>query len=423
MDFALKEFKDRPQREGNDFKQELRILDELRKFPHDHIVTHLATWTQNSRYYMLFPYAQCNLREYMRWKHFGAPSKENIMWFLEQFRGLAEALKGIHDLSSGFSPPTGSKLPVPSSPSSEFRKSAWHHDLKPENILLYKVSGSHKGTFQIADFGSGKVHTYRSGSVNTQSPNGTLTYEPPEAAKEGKTSRPYDMWSLGCVFLELLAWAIWGYGPVEKFARERVAKRFPDSQINKMQDDCFWQMAENGTITLRAAVVKWMQDLEAATSEPTHQHFKEVVTLIPRMLDPDRITRIRALDLWDTLNRICQQKEVDFMNIAKDMLPPCNVPEEPSSTLPRLSLNPPDRRTPGPTHDELSTPSNAGFVSKDYLTTSPVSFARRRQGSTSSSIVSPQSRNHSYTSSNASTRPRHGSIDEHHNHDRTKEGD
>ena len=351
MDFALKEFKDRPQREGNDFKKELRILDELRKFSHEYIVTHLATWTQERRYYMLFPYAQCNLREYMRWKPFDAPSKANIMWFLKQLRGLAEALKDIHDLSGGFNQRTGPQLPVPSSPSSEFRKSAWHHDLKPENILHYKVPDSDKGKFQIADFGSGKVHTYRSGSVNTQSPNGTLTYEPPEAKKVGKTSRPYDMWSLGCVFLELLGWAVWGSGSVESFAGDRIARRFPDSQTDKIEDDCFWQMAENGTITLRIAVTNWMQGLGAATSQPGHQHFKEVVALILHMLNPDQVTRIKALDLWDTLNRIYRQKDVDLMNIADDMLPPSNVEEEPSSSLPRLSVNPPDRRSPGTTRD------------------------------------------------------------------------
>lgn len=141
----------------------------------------------------------------MRWMQFGAPSNENIMWLLKQLRGLAEALKDIHNLSS-----IGSSLPTPSpgpnlvAPQPQMRKSGWHHDLKPENILLYKSLGHERGTFQVSDFGSGKIHTYRSGSVNTRSPIGTLTYEPPEAKLEGATSRPYDVWSLGCVFLELL---------------------------------------------------------------------------------------------------------------------------------------------------------------------------------------------------------------------------
>ena len=317
---------------------------------------------------MLFPYAQCNLREYMRWTQFGAPLKENIIWFLKQLCGLAEALKFIHDLSSTEHRSTGFDLPVPRQ---EFRKSAWHHDLKPDNILLYKVSGGEKGTFKIADFGSGKVHTYRSGSVETQSPNGTLTYEPPEALKEGKTSRPYDIWSLGCVFLELLGWAVWGHGSVEEFARRRVARRLPGSKTNIIQDDCFWQMAEDGTITLRIAVLGWLQDLEAATSQPEHQHFKDVVALIPHTLNPNQVTRITALDLCDTLGRIYQQKLIYLMSIANNMLPPGNVPEQPSSFLPRPSLNFPDHYTPQTTHDGLSTPPNVGFVDEDSPTLSP----------------------------------------------------
>lgn len=55
-------------------------------------------------------------------------------------------------------------------------------------------------------------------------------------------------------------------------------------------------MAENGTVALSIAVVKWMQGLEAACSQPSHQYFKEAVALIPRKLDTDQVARIRGLD-------------------------------------------------------------------------------------------------------------------------------
>lgn len=208
---ALKEFRHRPNRGTSDFEKESKILNELRKYRHDHIVTHLATWTQDEMYCMLFPYAQCNLSEWMQQNDPQMDSTGHLLWLLEQFKGLGSALKQIHDLSVDDS--VSKPLLQPPSPTAQRdHKSGWHHDLKPENILFFYESNPPRGSFRIADWGSGKVNTYRSGSIGTETPTGTLTYEPPEIMLEGKTSRPYDVWSLGCVFLELLVWALSGSG-------------------------------------------------------------------------------------------------------------------------------------------------------------------------------------------------------------------
>lgn len=418
LTFALKEFKDRPNRIDKDFQQELRVLDELRKYPLKHIVTHLATWTQGGRYYMLFPYAQCNLREYMKWVRFGGPTKENIIWLLRQFRGLAEALKGIHDLSG-----TGALEPAPSlvtRPLGE-RKAGYHHDLKPENILFYKFTD----TFEISDFGSGKVHTYRSGSYNTSSANGTLTYEPPEAAKLGsKTSRPYDVWSLGCVFLELLIWAVLGFQEVEDFRSKRLDRRYPGSQTDTVEDDGFWQMLQNGDITVRKSVDNWTQILKEAILQQQSQPFKEVLDLVLRMLETVKETRIPALDLYDTLDRIYKQKRIDLENVNNDSLPDSNGAQERSLYLPRLSLKPPDRRSPERTREGAAvTVRNTGNArvmnaTGDFLTTSPLHSTSpnsprgtHRRNSSASEFLG-RSRNTSIASSNMSTHGRHGSHDE-----------
>ncbi len=388
VDFALKEFRERPQREGADFNRELKTLNELRKYPHRHIVTHLATWTQDGKYYMLFPYAQCNLRQYMKWLHFGPATKDNIMWLLNQLRGLAEALKDIHNLSSiGPSLPTPTPAPNLAAPQQpQMRKSGWHHDLKPENILLFKCSGHGRGTFQISDFGSGKIHTYRSGSVNTRSAIGTVTYEPPEAQTEGATSRPHDMWSLGCVFLELLIWAVLDCQAVDSFASERVDRRYPGSQTYLAEDDSYWQKAESGGITLRKQVLDWIERLKSKVQKQRQQPFMEVLELIIKMLDPDRYTRILALDLWNTLEQICYQKNLDLQDSQDDCEPESNN-HDPSSDLPRLSLSPPDRTF---FHNEmLSFGPNAGSVTGDSFTLSPSDLRTSRPNS-SGSVVFPK---------------------------------
>lgn len=97
-DFAMKEFKDQSSRTKAVFMQELAILNELRRYSTDRIVTHLASWAQGGTYRMLFPYAQCDLRRFMRRSTF-VFGRKNTLWLLDQFLGLANALRQIHNLS------------------------------------------------------------------------------------------------------------------------------------------------------------------------------------------------------------------------------------------------------------------------------------------------------------------------------------
>ena len=148
--------------------------------------------TQDAGYYILFPYSEYNLP---------FPTERNVRWLQAQFRGLSSALRDIHNLSNS---ETGQSLPnhrlTPNSPA---QQSGWHHDLIPQNILYFKRDALKAGSFKIADFESGTVHTYRLGTGS----HNTYTYEPTEAAKKEAISRPIDVFSLGCVFIEMLIWA------------------------------------------------------------------------------------------------------------------------------------------------------------------------------------------------------------------------
>lgn len=334
--FALKEFRDRPHRTEADFKKELEVLNKLLRFGNEHIVHHLATWTLDARYYMLFPYAECNLRQYMERHSFSSPTKRNVLWLLAQLLGLSNALRGIHDISN---PGTSTNLLAPQQGP---RQSGWHHDLKPENILYFEGLGPRAGSFKIADFGSGKVHTYRSGtgSHNTRSPNGTLTYEPPEAAKDGATSRPYDVWSMGCVFVEMLIWVVYDYESVKSFRDSRDGKRFPDSVLT---DDAFWQMDINKNPQRRRSVDEFLENLGGELQRRNLQTLQEVLGLVNRMLDTNKKNRITALHLWDTLKRIDKLTEVDLQAYDDDSLLDQNTPQETDEDTPSLSTKEPDR--------------------------------------------------------------------------------
>ena len=273
------------------------------------------------------------------------PTKRHILWLLAQLKGLALALKLIHDMTSpNKNSEDVTKLLTPTQQG--VRKCGWHHDLKPENILYFGEPGDQFGSFHIADFGSGKVQTYRSGSRTTASPNGTLTYEPPEAAKGGRTSRPYDIWSMGCVFLALLIWTFYDHESVEAFSRSREMGRYPGSYSDVTKDDAFWQREVNGTIQRRQSVESWLVKLDAKLGEQQLQPFREVLTLVKRMLEIKREIRITALDLWDTLQRIYDKTKVELQRFEGYSLPYQSHGEAPSPSQLSISTKAPDRRTP-----------------------------------------------------------------------------
>jgi serine/threonine protein kinase len=223
-----------------------------------------------------------------------------------------------------------------------------------------------RGTFQISDFGSGKIYTYRSDSDKTQSLNGTLTYEPPEARLEGLTSRPYDIWSLGCVFLELLIWAVVDTESVEEFASQRVGRRYSDSRIDIVIDDAFWQMAEDGKATLRGSVDCWIGILKARISQQRPRPFKEVLELVIQMLDPNRRTRIMALRLSDALDDIYKQSKIDLSK--SDLAEYGRL----CGPIARPFVNSTKSYFPNPRLDTSPlSPSTTGYANESYFTASP----------------------------------------------------
>ena len=324
-------------------------------------------------------------------RKFHVDKHKEMLWLLEQFRGLASALKLIHDLSNEDAPAQSPRLQVSSPTLPGEQKAGWHHDLKPENILYFYDTDPPRGTLRISDWGSGKINTYRSGkTMFTFSPNGTLTYEPPEIMYEGKTSRPYDVWSLGCVFLELLVWSLWSFQEVKKFAGERKDRRDLGSQ-SILKDDAFWQRIEGGNVVLRGGVKSYINRLADALQNQDLKALQAVFELVRQMLDPRRNVRITARDVADTLSRICEQTSIEFedddsMDVDKDPL------------IPRLSLKAPDRRNSDPlSHASSLSSRNMTLAYGDQVYASPVD------------MMSPHMR-HSELSPSTASRSRQNSI-------------
>lgn len=120
-----------------------------------------------------------------------------------QLVGLADALNTLHNFKKD------------GKDAGSYR----HGDLKPENILIFE-DGTQTGQFRICDMGLARHHfdeTEVRGSTATR--HGTPSYEPPEFSlnPDKARSRQHDIWSMGCVLLELIVWLLYGNQELEKF--------------------------------------------------------------------------------------------------------------------------------------------------------------------------------------------------------------
>jgi serine/threonine protein kinase len=146
-------------------------------------------------------------------------TKSFVLWFLDQLRGLADAVKHFHWIGEESSPDDtvfgqsgdynllGADLRDQTQ--NRLGLAGFHHDIKGENILVFEKEPTQPesgGIFKITDFGAGRFAGLRLGeqSSGVAAAKGTLTYKAPDQYP----SKPFDIWGLGCVFIELLIWAL-----------------------------------------------------------------------------------------------------------------------------------------------------------------------------------------------------------------------
>lgn len=187
------------------FDKEARNLRVLREYKSPHLIKPIAAYQMNQDRCLIFPWANGgNLKNY--WEKFQDKRSDlqSLQWIFSQLKGLFSALQELHE------------------------NNCRHGDLKPENILWFRDEHDDHGTMQIADLGLATFHekekdTKARKDIKTMTPSGTSRYEPPEMDSTrdapGARSRQYDMWSMGCVTLELLIWIVYGYDAVKTFVK------------------------------------------------------------------------------------------------------------------------------------------------------------------------------------------------------------
>lgn len=307
-------------RTQEDFGKEEKVLSALAEFPHDHITPHLASWTQKGTFYVLFPCAEMNLHEFLRMYPPRDLDTEFVKWLLWQLRGLADGVRHIHNLGPSRLAPEPQSLSPPGL-RVQRRRSGYHHDIKPKNILVFaKDKVGHGDTkitdfiFKISDFGAAKINIIlsKSGEISYRtealSP-GDPAYCAPDYDLVGVTSRPYDIWSLGCVFLEVLVWTfdLRGNELVDTFALERVQSSGSRDVVGR--SSAFWHRNDRDKIVLKSIVVKRLEQLR--THGEKQVIFKHVVRNIGKMLTIPPSERVTAAEVYNVLDAAYMQAEYD----------------------------------------------------------------------------------------------------------------
>ncbi|KAE9370825.1 kinase-like protein [Stipitochalara longipes BDJ] len=248
-----------------DFRTEVAMLKKLSRRKHAHLVTLLATFRYKGHFYLIFPYAHCNLRQY--WQNTPIPdfSRATTLWVLRECRFVASALLMVHESRSTqvFTHESSNliEMETGSRPDEESRRYGRHGDIKAENILWFEKDDGSPGQLVVADFGLMAFHTKETRSdVDAKYITGSPTYEPPELHLHSKISRAFDIWCLGCLYLEFITWLVCGWRHLQRFpdARDMVSPSAPQY----LRDDTFFTIVGGGNqAVVRQAVKDWIADL------------------------------------------------------------------------------------------------------------------------------------------------------------------
>ena len=252
-----------------DAERECDFLESLARSPgsHEHITTFYTGFVFEKKIYLIAELADGNLDEFMaKYPERRAVKDLDRDWLLAQLWGLASALDILHG-----------------------HMTYHHHDIKPANILVFNDPAANvKHRLKFTDFGSAGFAgcidaTGRSAKSKIKGNTPTL---PPETYKNGSSSRPHDVWSLGCVFLDILVWYWKGWEHLKKFR----------SQVEEESVAWCYYTVENGNMTRTEAVSAALDKLGPTEAELVH--------VIQDMLEIDPGCRPNAASVLERLGAV-----------------------------------------------------------------------------------------------------------------------
>ncbi|CAH0003169.1 unnamed protein product, partial [Clonostachys byssicola] len=324
--FALKEFT-----KYTTFAKEREALDHFSGANpgHDHLSRLLLSFDRASKWYMIFDWANEDLENF--WKTFSSHPKSHIhlSWLIAQCHGMAEGLSKVHG--------DGEKQQI-STTTPPIPDRGRHGDIKPSNILCFNQNrhGEMKPSnipqddsrlidyqLVVADFTLMHFHSpYSLGGTSPRNLACSRSYRPPEKDIESaiKIDQSYDVWTLGCVYLEFISWYLLGYEAVREdyfCYLGKYVKSFPKMRMDEKSDlpqDDFFIMTKNRFLSFPAVVkpgvVKWFQFLRQ--NKDCSQAIHDILDLIEKhMLVPNPKGRWKMFEISERLETIHKKCERD----------------------------------------------------------------------------------------------------------------
>ncbi|CZR63081.1 uncharacterized protein PAC_12978 [Phialocephala subalpina] len=295
------------------FQAEVENLKAFNENKNEHIIELLATYQHQGRYHLVFPYADYNLRSH--WKRTPRPwlTPDITLWTVEQMLGLTGAIACIHSSSFVRKPSTTSASHGLLQVDTKEERFGRHGDIKPENILWSNdVNGDEKGMLKITDFGLSQRHSQDSRSrVDPTTIGCSPTYAPPELALQQPVSRSYDIWSLGCVFVECITWLLAGADAIVDFALARGLKNGKAG----VDENTFYQLkalrrTPGPIAVVKDSVISWIQQLRENSRCSALVH--DLLDLVQfRVLVVEPALRITAQTLAKSLHDMLARGKVD----------------------------------------------------------------------------------------------------------------
>lgn len=179
------------------FKSEIRIVKNLE---HRHIVQYVGSYTDKSYLGLVMsPVADTDLAAFLEQTsvYVRAALPENAESSMIRLRYQARAMEMCSTLQTYFGCLATALAYL-------HDRSIRHKDIKPQNILV------DKGNVLLTDFGLSRDFRDDVGSTTSGLTPASPRYSPPEVAAFEARNTSADVWSLGCVFFEMVA-AMQGY--------------------------------------------------------------------------------------------------------------------------------------------------------------------------------------------------------------------
>ncbi|OAL45367.1 kinase-like protein [Pyrenochaeta sp. DS3sAY3a] len=285
------------------FESERRNLELVKRLEDPHLVRLLKSYRHGNAFNFIFQKAKTNLFFYLRFAHFGAlnsrasPLETSPLW--RQTLGLARALSNVINYAPPKDGQPGQLL------------YGYHFDLKPANVLV-----EDNDNLLISDFGQARFQPM--GDTSRITPvGGTASYAPPEIDTSAERfNRKYDVWSLGCMFLEMCAFIVAGHQGVKELDLARLTKS------KHMTDDRFFHRMENNDYEVKPEVSQWIKSLLRSPNIHTRhsrEFLLEILELIGHMLSTSISRRISAYSARGVLEGLLQRYQGPRANLGPEI--------------------------------------------------------------------------------------------------------